>query len=150
MKKKVNILLESDVAQLGHKGELKQVALGYAHNYLLPKGLARLATAELVSQIQKRQLKKLSQQEEAASQAKKLAKLLAGKTFKIKVKTSPEGKLFAALGEKDILSILAKNKIDTANIKLLSKPIKQTGEHKVELDLGYNQKAEIKLIVSSK
>lgn len=146
-KKKLYILLEKDVPQVGQRGEVKQVAQGYALNFLVPKGYARLATPEIIAQVQQAKAKQQKAHQQAVQMAQKLAKQLQDQTFEIQAKAGPEGKLFGSVGEKDILARLSQEGLEVDQVKLLSQPIKQVGEHRVELDLGHGQKAQLKIIV---
>lgn len=150
MKKRLQVLLTQNVPQLGPKGELKSVAPGFARNFLLPKEWAVLATADIVQKIQLERAQKQKKLAKGRELAQKLAQELAGKSFKLALKASSEGKLYGAVGEKEILELLKAEGIKAQGIKVLSKPIKQTGEHKTELDLGYGQKAGFNLKIVPK
>ncbi len=149
MRKKINVLLDKDVPKLGQKGEVKQVALGYAHNYLLPNDLARPATPQMVEEAKKQQEEVEKRKEAAEQQARELAQKLEGQTFSVSAPASPEGKLFAAVGENEVLEALQEAGVTHEGIKFASDPIKETGEHKVELDLGYGQKTQVTLHITS-
>jgi large subunit ribosomal protein L9 len=149
-KKRLQVVLTQDVPQLGQKGELKSVAPGFARNFLLARNLAILATADIVQKVQLEEIQKQKELVKGQELARKLAQELAGKSFKLALKASPEGRLYAAVGEKEILELLKAGNFEISGIKMLSRPIKQTGEHKIELDLGHGQKACFNLKVAPK
>lgn len=112
--------------------EIKNVKDGYARNYLIPQGLAVLATDLAIQELEKQQAK-------ARKQAEKLEK----RKLSFKLKIGDKGKAFGAITAKDIAEKL---NLDKKQI-LLDKPIKKAGEYKIKIDLGH-AKPELCLRVS--
>ncbi|MCX6816454.1 MAG: 50S ribosomal protein L9 [Candidatus Beckwithbacteria bacterium] len=126
-------------------GEVKEVALGYAVNYLLPKKLAVIATKQKLEEIKKKteELKSAKNQEETADQ--QTMKKLEGKVIEIKTQAGKNGKIHGSITKKEIAKEL---KILKTNI-ILEEPIKKVGEYEIELKFG-KAKGKIKLKLSAK
>ncbi|MFH1392325.1 MAG: 50S ribosomal protein L9 [bacterium] len=113
--------------------EIKNVKDGYARNYLIPQGLAVLATNLAVQELEKQQ-----------AQIKKQAEKLEKTKISLKLKIGKKGKAFGAITAKDIAEKLDINKKQV----LLEKPIKKPGQYKVVIDLGQGIKPQLSLRVS--
>ena len=120
--------------------QVKDVSFGYAVNYLVPQGLAVIATPERLKKLKKKKSLKLRKKEEKVQVNKALVKKLAGRTVTIKAKavkakTAKKGdKIYKGIGEKEIVKAL---KVDPQQVKLkLSKPIKKLGDYKIDLKVG--------------
>jgi len=140
----MQIILQQDVPNLGKKGELKEVAPGYARNHLLPRGLAVEATPQRLRDWKQRQEKEeaesLFQEEQARSQAEKLSQKLL-----FFAKPAGEGgRLFGSVTPADIADKLIAEgfEIDKKKIEL-SEPIKNIGSYTAALRLHPGVKAEI-------
>lgn len=131
------------VAQIG---DIKNVADGYARNFLFPKNFAKTATSETVKQAET--LKKKQEGAYAASkeEATKLAKKLEGVTIKIKEDANNEGHLYGSVKEKTIVQSLKKQGIIIGEDQIiLPQHLKQIGEHEVELELHPEVKSKVKI-----
>jgi large subunit ribosomal protein L9 len=120
-----------------HTNQVKEVAAGYAVNYLIPRGLATVATEQnlqvLEEEKQAQDLRKQTQQ----AQDKELAVKLAGTKIEIAKKAGEKGKIFGSVTKKEILSQLSESH---ENIELvLNKPIKKLGKYELELKIGQNR-----------
>ncbi len=134
------------VAQIGN---IKNVSDGYARNFLIPKNLAKPATAEAEKQAEI--LKKKGESDNLTSKESvvELAKTLEGLVLEITEDANEEGHLYGSVNAKKIAEELAKNKIKIKEdlINLLE-PIKMVGEHEVEIELHPEVKTKIKIRVS--
>jgi large subunit ribosomal protein L9 len=132
----MKIILEKDVQGLGKAGEIKEVADGYARNFLLPKGLAILATAGNLKVLEdkKRRIAELAAREKAT--AEEFAKKLQNVSVCIKKKAGKGEKLFGSVTSEDIISALQKQgiKIEKKMINITG-PIKTLGKHLVNITL---------------
>lgn len=123
------------------KNEIKKVKGGYARNFLIPKGMAVLASKRAILELEEKK-KKLE---------KKIIKL--GEKFNnlkvvIKTKVGEKNKLFGAITKKDIIKELKKKKITIPQKAILiDKPIKKAGEYQIEINLGTGQKQSFSLVV---
>jgi large subunit ribosomal protein L9 len=143
------VLLRSDIAPLGHRGDLVEVADGYARNYLYPKGLAVKASVGIEQQAARmrraRELKSLHEREAAQS----VAERLAASTITIEARVGKSGRLFGSVGVQDIVSALsAQHGIELSRRQvLLQEPIKSAGVREVPLDLHPEVHATIRVEV---
>lgn len=134
----MKIILLREVKNLGRKGEAKEVAAGYARNFLLPKKLAIMATKGSIKLAEVMREKEESRKQQVQVSLKNIKKSFEGKTVAIKAKANEEGHLFAGIGARDISETLdreLKVKVDPLMIKL-DKKIKSVGEYKVEVKAG--------------
>lgn len=147
----MRVILLQDVENLGKKGEIKEVAPGYARNFLIPRGLAILASkgalrlAEERLKAQERKLKLLKEK------AQKIKQEIEKKIFKIEVKGGPKGKIFGSVTPKEIAQLIDKEtgfKIDKKQI--IEEPIKELGEYKIKVKLAEGVEAQVKLKVEAK
>lgn len=134
----MKVILKRDVAKVGRKNEVKEVADGYARNSLIPQGLAVPATTENLAMIKEWEKGKAATGAKIDSAFAALRAKLTDQTIKTKQKAGPEGHLFAGLREKDVAGILAEE--TGVAVKpdwlLLSRPLKSIGEHKITLRQG--------------
>lgn len=128
----MKVVLLKDVKGTGKKGEIKEVADGYASNFLFKNGLAKRADNSALSEnaIQKSAIAFHKQEEIKA--AKELAKTLQGKTVTLKIKCGENGKMFGSVTSKEIAEELEKINIKLDKKKIdLKEPIKLIGIYKV-------------------
>lgn len=144
----MKIILLKDVKKVGKMHEIKEVKDGYANNFLIPNGLARVANEvglkwlitvkNNIEVIRKKNEKSAS---EIAEQLKKI-------NLKIYLKADKEGNVFGSVGQNMIVDLLKKEgiKIDNSQIELPSK-IKNVGEFEIPIELGFGVAANVKLAV---
>ncbi len=145
----MRVILRREVRGLGRPGEVKDVADGYAQNFLLPKGLATRATAgEMKHLAQERQADKLKK-DHAHSDAEELAARLGTITLVFKLKAGEQGKTFGSVTNKDIAEALRReHKIDVDRTKIhLPDPVKMLGAHSVEIRLMPDVRATVTVAV---
>jgi large subunit ribosomal protein L9 len=144
----MNVILIKDVAGLGEEGDVKDVAQGYARNYLFPKGLAVKETLftrnRMKEQKRKIELRKVKKREDAQKYAGELSAL----SVNITAAAQENDKLFGAIHEMDILKALGEMgyEVEKKNI-LLSEPIKAICVYKVPIKIYDNITAELKVWV---
>jgi large subunit ribosomal protein L9 len=144
----MKVILVHDVQGLGEEGETKDVARGYARNFLFPKGFAIEDTSfnrnRMKDQQKKIELRKVKKREEA----QQLADALSNLSINIPAAVGKNEKLFGAIHEQDIMKALDEQgfQIEKKNI-LLDEPIKQTGAYKVAVKVYENIHAELKVWV---
>lgn len=102
----MKVILNKEIKSLGARGAVVEVSDGYARNYLLPKGLAKEATAGNLKEIELVKHRQERQKEQELLKAKELAKLIEGKTVQISGKAGENGKLFGSITSKEIAEIL--------------------------------------------
>jgi len=147
----VKVILLEEVKKLGKKGEVVEVAEGYARNYLLPRKLAVPATSDAINTIKQQQAAEARKAQRQLEEAKMLAAQLAKLTVTIPVKTGEGGKLFGSVTAKDIADALAaqhKFEIDKRKIEL-KEAIKAVGSYTVTLKIHPEVAAQLEVKVVS-
>ncbi|MFQ5509185.1 MAG: 50S ribosomal protein L9 [Leptospirillia bacterium] len=146
----MRVILKDDVDSLGHIGDVKDVAAGYARNYLIPNGLVIPATDRNVAQIEHERRLLEAKIAERIGEAKSKAAELEGVSVTISVKVGEDGKLFGSVTNKDIAEALAAKGIalDRKTIRL-DGHIKSVGDLTVKVDLGRGITTQIGVSVVS-
>lgn len=133
----MKVVLRSDVAGIGRKGDVREVANGYARNFLLPRGLAFKATPGVEAQAEGMRRSRALKQAAELADAKVLAELLGAAPLRIAVRAGKEGKLFGSVGSSDIVSAIAKQlgvTVERRQVEL-PEPIKAVGTYQVPVEL---------------
>ncbi len=145
----MQIILQEDVEKLGNRGEVVEVAAGYARNYLLPRKLAIEATDGNRNALERirASLAKKTATERAA--AEKQAELLNGVTLQFTRKTGENDQLFGSVTSADIAEALAAQKfsVDKRQVQLAD-PIKVLGEYPVVIKVFRDVTATVKVVVA--
>ena len=144
----MKVIFLQDVKGKGKKGEIKDVASGYAYNYLIPNKLAIIATTTNIKEAEAFQESSDKRKEQEHEQAKELAVKLADTTISIKTKAGEGGKLFGAITSKQIGDALAEEKIKIDRRKIiLDEPIKSIGTTVVQIKIHPEVTATLKIKV---
>ncbi|HEY8463142.1 MAG TPA: 50S ribosomal protein L9 [Bacillota bacterium] len=141
----MKVILQNDIRSLGKKGDIKEVADGYARNYLIPKGLAIEATAGNVKMVSQQKEQAIKKDLKDAAEAQQLAERLNGTTITFKTKAGEGGRLFGSITAKDIAEQIRKIfKVELDKRKLeIDDSIKTLGSHPVKVHLYKGIVAEI-------
>ena len=146
----MEIILKQDVANLGYKDEIVKVKNGYANNYLLPQGLAIIATPSnkkiLAENIKQRAFK----EEKLRKDAEALQTALTGKSVKLMAKVGENGQLFGSITAEQIADALKEQHnydVDRKHIVLDGEKIKTVGEYAAMVNIYRDIKAELKIEV---
>ena len=133
----MKVILTQDVKGKGKKGQLVNVADGYARNYLLPRKLAKEATAEALNSLEKARGADRHREEVRKQQAEQRARELKGKVIQLEVKGGENGKLYGSVTNDQIANALkAQHGIEVDKRKLeQEEPIKSAGQAFVTLKL---------------
>ncbi|WP_335871902.1 50S ribosomal protein L9 [Bacillus sp. 2205SS5-2] len=146
----MKVIFLKDVKGKGKKGEVKNVADGYAHNFLLKQGLAAEATNAAISKLEgQKNLRKKKEQEEL-EEAKQLKETLEKLTVEIKTKSGESGRLFGSITTKQIAERLQKEhkiKIDKRKMEL-EDAIRSLGYTNVPVKLYSSVTATLKVHVT--
>ena len=145
----MKVVLLQEVKKLGKKGEVLEVAEGYARNFLLPKKLAAAATADTLNQLQQQKAAVADRQKRQLEEAKLLASQLAKIEVKVAAKAGEGGKLFGAVTTKDVADAAkAQHGLELDRRKMdIPEPIKNLGPAAVVLKLHPEVTTEIKIQV---
>jgi len=133
---KQQLLLLEDVDALGKKGEVVSAKPGYVRNFLLPKRLAVIASANTLRKQERLRSERAKQAVIDRKESEDLASQIEAISLDIKVKVDPEGHMYGSVSAADIAQLFQERglPVDRRNI-LLTKPIKETGAHKLSLKL---------------
>ncbi len=146
----MKVILKADVKGKGKKGQMIEVAEGYARNFLMPKGLAVLATADAVNTMRLQEKAKAKADAEAKAAATEIAEKLKGLQVKVPSKGGEGGKLFGAVTGREIAAALKEQHgVDIDSKKLvLDEPIKSFGSYEVKAKLGFEISGTVYVIVT--
>ncbi len=146
----MKVILKADVRGKGKKGQMIEVAEGYARNFLLPKGLAVLATADAMNTMRLQEKAKAKADAEAKAAATEIAEKLKGLQVKVPSKGGEGGKLFGAVTGREIAAALKEQHgVDIDSKKLvLDEPIKSFGSYQVKAKLGFEISGTVYVIVT--
>ena len=129
------VILTQDVTDLGTKGEIVEVADGYARNYLIPRSLAVPATRGAVKQAEGMRAAREEAVRRARAEADALAQSLVGARVVVAARSGDEGKLFGSIGVPDITEAIKKFtgvEVERSMI-VIDQPIKEIGLHEVTI-----------------
>ena len=147
----MKVILLKDIPKLGKKFEVKEVSEGHALNMLIPKGSVKQATPKALKEIEALKTEQDAQLKIQEDLLSKTLHELEGKVVEIKVQANKQGHLFAGIHASEIAEYIKKSthaEILPEFINL-EKPIKETGEHKIEV-MASGKKAYITLSISAK
>lgn len=144
----MEVLLREDIDNLGARGELVKVRAGYGRNYLLPRGLAVLATASNVKQIELQRKALLKRAAVEHQQAAGQAELLKDVVLEFARKVGEHGILFGSVTSMDIAAELAAKGFEIERRRVqLKDPIKEPGDYDVPVKLHREVTAQLKVVV---
>ena len=145
----MEVILRQDVDSLGLRGEVVNVARGYARNFLLPRGLAETATPALVRELEKRDAQRARHEAKNADEAKAIADRIGALEFRFDVNAGPTGSLFGSVTATNVADRLwEQEKIRVDRRKLQMETIKRIGRYTVPIELFADVTAELHLAVA--
>ncbi|MFO0704374.1 MAG: 50S ribosomal protein L9 [Candidatus Andersenbacteria bacterium] len=152
-KQQVAIILRKDVKKLGQAGEVVKARAGYVRNFLVPSGLAEIATDKALAAHQKVVAHRKEQNASAIAAAEALAKTMSTKVVTVRVKAGQKGKLFGSVTAADISKAAGDQhgwQLTNKQLKLKS-PVKALGKHTVPVELDQHVKGNLTIqVVSTK
>lgn len=127
----MEVILKKDVENLGSANEIIQVKPGYGRNFLIPKGLAVLATPSMKKVVEENVRQRAHKEAKLEENAQALASKLEGLSLKIGAKAGESGKIFGSVNTIQLSEALAKKgfEIDRKNISIKEEPIKALGSY---------------------
>lgn len=145
----MKVIFIKDMKGQGKKGQVKEVSEGYAQNFLLPRGIVRLATEGNMKTLDNQNAAEERRKQEEKEEAEVLAKKLEAEVTELKAKAGEGGRLFGAITSKQIAEALAKKglKIDKRKIEL-DDPIRTLGVTQVIVKVHPEVKATLKVQVT--
>ena len=148
MPKMMKILLCEDITKLGWLGDVVEVNTGYARNYLLPQGLAKMATDASIRAIAEEKAKRAEQRINDGRRLENAAKAVEGAEAVVAAKANEQGHLFGSVTERQIAANLRAQGFEVADeIVQLPEHIKEVGTHAVTLKYAENVTATVNVVV---
>ncbi|MBU6445953.1 MAG: 50S ribosomal protein L9, partial [Verrucomicrobia bacterium] len=133
---KQHLLLLQDVEALGKKGEIVTAKPGYVRNYLLPRGLAIIASPNTLRKQESLRAERAKQAVIDRKESEELAIQIEGISLETRVKVDPEGHMYGSVSAGDIAQLFQEKGLPVEKKSVLvNKPIKETGTHKISLKL---------------
>ncbi|HEX9467426.1 MAG TPA: 50S ribosomal protein L9 [Acidimicrobiia bacterium] len=145
----MRVVLREDVEKLGNKGDLLEVADGYARNYLVPRGLAMKATKGVVAQSEAMRRNRDARESRDRDAAQAMAAQFSARAIEVRARAGEGGKLFGSVTASDIADALhAQTGIEVDRRKIaLDEPIRELGEVEVTVRLHAEVTAPVKVAV---
>ena len=146
----MKVILIKDVKNLGNAGDVKEIADGYARNFLIPGGYVEVATKSAVERAEKIKIKKENVAKEDLKSTEEMAEKLNGVSIVIKAKADDSGKLYAAIKPKGISKSLNSKgfKINEDKI-VIEEAIKEIGDCEVIINLEHGLEVKVGVTVES-
>ena len=147
----MKVVFLKDVSPTGKVGEIKEVADGYARNFLLPKKLAALAKPSALKALESQIKKEIERQERLDAELRELAQELEGFSMTLKARVVEDKRLYGSIRDNDIaaeINRLIGYDIDKKKIEL-EEPIHEIGEYELTVRLSKDLTPKIKVIVAA-
>jgi large subunit ribosomal protein L9 len=145
----MEVVLREDVDKLGLRGEVVNVARGYARNFLLPRGLAEVATPGLVRELEKRESQRVRHEAKTVDEARAIAKRLEALELRFDVNAGPTGALFGSVTATNVADrVWDEEKVRVDRRKLQMDTIKRVGRYTVPFEVFSDVVAELRLVVA--
>ncbi|MEE8637294.1 MAG: 50S ribosomal protein L9 [Dehalococcoidia bacterium] len=145
----MKVVLLKDLPGEGQAGQIKDVSRGYARNFLLPRGLALLATPTLIKQAESRLQRERLDESTDREQLVELAQQIEGREIRIRARSGGGERLFGSITAADIADELSRSigaVIDKRKIDM-DKPLRQTGSHEIAVKLAGDLKPQITVVI---
>jgi large subunit ribosomal protein L9 len=145
----MKVILLQKVPGIGDVDDVKEVADGYARNFLFPRNLAVQASSAATAQVSAHKKKLIKEAENDLQEQQSLAVRLDGLVIEIKEKASDKGLLYAAIGPQRLVEELKKRGFVVVKSQVTMKPIKEAGEFQAIVRLRHGLEADVGIIVSA-
>lgn len=145
----MQVLLLKDVDQLGQAGEVKRVADGYARNYLIPRGLATVATPGAIKETEKVRQAGVRRRAKELSEAQAQAQVLDGVSVTFQARAGELDRLYGSITNVNIAEALEEKtgqEVDRRKIDL-EEPLKELGTHAVTIRLAPEAEAKVTVVI---
>lgn len=144
----MEVILLQHVDSLGRRGEIVKVRPGFARNFLLPRGVAALATPGVKRRVEQESRKFKLVDDRARSEANELAERIAALALSIPVKADEDGKLYGSVSPNDVHAAMHAAGVDIDKKKIvLEHNLKDLGEHEVHIRLHPDVRGHLKVTV---
>ena len=144
----MQIILLTDVEKLGLRGDVVDVARGYARNYLLPRGMAETATPARVAELRRVDAQRARHEARSSEQGLQIAEVLGKTVLRFEVKSGPTGSLFGSVTPSDVADeIWRARKVRVDRRKISIDPIKRIGRYSIPIEVFQDVHVEVKTLV---
>lgn len=148
----MQVILKQDVDKIGRRGEIVDVSRGYVRNFLVPRGLAEMATPGKLEEVRHEMEEAEERDRRMAERASEIAEILNKSVITIEARTGEDERLFGSVTAANIASAIERARdvrIDRRRIRL-DEPIKSLGTHQVPIQVHGDIEASVKVIVVPK
>ena len=147
----MEVILKEDIQTLGFKDDVVKVKNGYANNYLVPRGLAKVATKSAKKVLAENLKQRAHKDEKLRADANAIAKQLESKEIRVGAKTSSTGKIFGSVTNIQLADTINKKgfNIDRKTISIVQKDVKEVGKYQAVIRLHRDVKVEVEFEVVS-
>ena len=148
----MQVILRQDVDKIGRRGEIVDVSRGYVRNFLVPRGLAEMATPGKLEEVRHEMEEAEERDRRMAERASEIAEILNKSVITIEARTGEDERLFGSVTAANIASAIERARdvrIDRRRIRL-DEPIKSLGTHQVPIQVHGDVEASVKIIVVPK
>ena len=148
----MQVILKQDVEKIGQRGDIVDVSRGYVRNFLVPRGLAEIATPSRLEEVRREMAEAEEREQRIAERAGEVAETLNKSVITIEARTGEDERLFGSVTAANIVSAIERARsirLDRRRVKL-EEPIKSLGTHQVPIQVHGDIEASVKVIVVPK
>ena len=148
----MQVILKQDVEKIGRRGDIVDVSRGYVRNFLVPRGLAEMATPTRLEEVRREMAEAEERDRRMAERASEIAETLNKSVITIEARTGEDERLFGSITPANIVSAIEKARgirLDRRRVKL-DEPIRALGTHQVPIQVHGDVEASVKVIVVPK
>ena len=148
----MQVILKQDVEKIGQRGDIVDVSRGYVRNFLVPRGLAEIATPSRLEEARREMAEAEEREQRIAERASEVAETLNKSVITIEARTGEDERLFGSVAAANIVSAIERARsirLDRRRVKL-EEPIKSLGTHQVPIQVHGDIEASVKVIVVPK
>ena len=148
----MQVILKQDVEKIGRRGDIVDVSRGYVRNFLVPRGLAEMATPTRLEEVHREMAEAEERDRRMAERASEIAEILNKSVITIEARTGEDERLFGSVTAANIADAIDRARgvrVDRRRIKL-EEPIRSLGTHQVPVQVYGDIEASVKVIVVPK
>lgn len=148
----MQVVLLSNVKDLGFTGDIVNVAIGYAQNFLIPRGLAEFATVTAIADAEKKKADRIKKHDEIVAKSEEILKSLDSCVLTFARKVSSKGKLFGGISETEVVNVLCdqqKIELDASHVHFAHGHPKTIGDHQVDVHLCEGKHVSVTLRIAA-
>ena len=145
----MQVILKQDVEKIGQRGDIVDVSRGYVRNFLVPRGLAEVATPSKLEEARREMAEAEERERRIAERASEVAEMLNKSVITIEARTGEDERLFGSVTAANLVSAIEKARgirLDRRRVRL-AEPIKSLGTHQVPIQVHGDIEASVKVIV---